>query len=284
MTTPGLRLDALERWSPLRTAVIDAGSVARFSETTGDGRSYAPGEATPPLYSVVPLRPVWVDALASAVPDEVGATVPILHGEHDVRIHRPLQVGEEVGCRAAVTAIRVSPSGTRLIVKAVVFAKDGTPLHEHLLTAFLPGYTNPSSTGEAPAGFHLPKGIYERAPLATLTETTHRDQSRRYAEASGDRTVFHVSDSAARAMGFPGVIMHGMCTLAFASKGVLQAAGKGTEAVRRIAARFASPGFPGCQLITTVWDATSVAAGVVGFETRSSTGDALIRLGRVDFD
>ena len=42
----------------------------------------------------------------------------------------------------------------------------------------------------------------------------NRDQLRRYAEASGDPNPIHLSDEAAEAAGLPGVIAHGMLTVA----------------------------------------------------------------------
>ena len=53
---------------------------------------------------------------------------------------------------------------------------------------------------------------------AELEERTlppiNRDQLRRYAEASGDPNPIHLSDEAAEAAGLPGVIAHGMLTVA----------------------------------------------------------------------
>lgn len=42
----------------------------------------------------------------------------------------------------------------------------------------------------------------------------HREQLRKYAEASGDPNPIHLSDEAAEAAGLPGVIAHGMLTVA----------------------------------------------------------------------
>ena len=42
-----------------------------------------------------------------------------------------------------------------------------------------------------------------------------KDLLKAYAEASGDPNVIHLNDEAARAVGLPGVIAHGMLTMAF---------------------------------------------------------------------
>jgi acyl dehydratase len=46
------------------------------------------------------------------------------------------------------------------------------------------------------------------------TPPVDRDQLRKYAEASGDPNPIHLSDEAAEAAGLPGVIAHGMLTVA----------------------------------------------------------------------
>ena len=51
-------------------------------------------------------------------------------------------------------------------------------------------------------------------PARTLTVT--RDDVRRYADASGDHNPIHLDDDAARALGLPGVVAHGMLTSALA--------------------------------------------------------------------
>ena len=42
----------------------------------------------------------------------------------------------------------------------------------------------------------------------------HREQLRKYAEASGDANPIHLSDEAAETAGLPGIIAHGMLTVA----------------------------------------------------------------------
>lgn len=62
----------------------------------------------------------------------------------------------------------------------------------------------------------------------------------RYAGASGDFNPIHWSDRTATAVGLPGVIAHGMLTMALAGRLVTQWAG-GPGAVRSIGVRFTRP-------------------------------------------
>jgi len=62
----------------------------------------------------------------------------------------------------------------------------------------------------------------------------------RYAGASGDFNPIHWSDRVAGDVGLPGVIAHGMYTLALAGRAVSQWAG-GTDRVMELGARFTRP-------------------------------------------
>jgi len=61
----------------------------------------------------------------------------------------------------------------------------------------------------------------------------------RYAGASGDRNPIHWSDRVATSVGLPGVIAHGMFTMALAARAVESWAGPGS--VREIGCKFTKP-------------------------------------------
>lgn len=67
-----------------------------------------------------------------------------------------------------------------------------------------------------------------------------RADLRRYAEASGDHNPIHLEDEAARALGLPGVVAHGMLTSALAIGVVAEWAG-GADRVLATSIRFAGP-------------------------------------------
>lgn len=56
--------------------------------------------------------------------------------------------------------------------------------------------------------------------LPTQTFTVTRDDLVRYAAASGDHNPIHQDEQVARSVGLPGVIAHGMYTMALAARAV----------------------------------------------------------------
>ena len=107
------------------------------------------------------------------------------------------------------------------------------------------------------------------------------DQTERYAAASGDHFEIHLDDAAARAVGLPGRVVHGLCTMAFAGRAVLEAAGvDDAGAVRRLAVRFSAPLVPGGALTTRIWGQDGAEA--FGFEAVDGDGRAVLRDGRAE--
>jgi acyl dehydratase len=74
----------------------------------------------------------------------------------------------------------------------------------------------------------------------TLEVTITREQIAAYAAASGDRNPIHLDDEAARAVGLPGIIAHGMLQM-----GLMARVAGQPRRVRRLSCRFAGMVVPG---------------------------------------
>lgn len=81
-------------------------------------------------------------------------------------------------------------------------------------------------------------------PNFEQTRSVDPEQPKRYAAASGDYNPIHLDAEFARAVGLPGIILHGLCTMAFLAEHAAAAAGS-PEALRRLKLRFSQPVQPG---------------------------------------
>ncbi|MBI3544585.1 MAG: MaoC family dehydratase N-terminal domain-containing protein [Deltaproteobacteria bacterium] len=73
-----------------------------------------------------------------------------------------------------------------------------------------------------------------------------REQLKSYAEASLDNNLIHLDDDVAKKAGLPGVIAHGMLTMAFFGEFLHQALGEaGGGRVGELSCRFKAMVFPG---------------------------------------
>src|SRR2546423_13586700 len=80
--------------------------------------------------------------------------------------------------------------------------------------------------------------------LPPLHKTVSVEQIRRYAQASGDHNPIHLDQAFARSAGLPGVIAHGMLTMAFVNQLVTDWLGD-RRTVRPLRGRLAGMGPPG---------------------------------------
>jgi acyl dehydratase len=125
------------------------------------------------------------------------------------------------------------------------------------------------------------EAIPAEEPLLRVRQKVDEDQTFRYASASGDHNPIHVDENVAKMAGLPGIIVHGLCTMAFASKVVIDhLCDRDPHRLRRLRARFARPVFPGQEITTAVW-LLSDHGGVKNYryETYNPEGKEVIREG-----
>ena len=129
-------------------------------------------------------------------------------------------------------------------------------MNEQYITEFFRGVEAPESVGER-APDHRLEATEE--PVAEITYPVADDQTVRYAEASGDHFAIHLDDDFARSVGLPGRIVHGLCTMAFTGRAVLEAAGGGSSSHRAPRRSLLRAALPGDSLTTRVWDSGAAA-------------------------
>ena len=87
----------------------------------------------------------------------------------------------------------------------------------------------------------------------------------------------HLDDDFAKAMGLPGIIVHGLCTMAFCGRAVVQTyCAEDPTQLKRFAVRFSKIVQPSEKVTHSLW--TGDRGGVV-FETTSDNGNIAIKDG-----
>jgi len=201
----------------------------------------------------------------------------VVHYEQDVFVHRPLAGGMRVRSSATPVALLGRPNGTSLITRTATRMEDGTLANEQYVAGFFRGAEAPPSVGERPPDHRLSS---DEPPSAEISYRIAEDQTVRYAAASGDRFAIHLDDDFARSVGLPGRIVHGLCTMAFTGRAVLEAAGvDDPERISRLAVRFSAPVFPDDTLTTLIWD---LGEGAYTFEATGRDGVTVVEDGRAE--
>lgn len=89
--------------------------------------------------------------------------------------------------------------------------------------------------------------------IPSLSRVVAREDVKRYADASGDQNPLHQNDDFARAVGFPGIIAHGMYTMGHLARCLTEWLGDPGD-LKRLKVQFRAPVF---------MDETIVAGGRV---------------------
>jgi len=123
--------------------------------------------------------------------------------------------------------------------------------YEGVVPALRPPGSRPPSSPEDPAPVPERTGLEAGDAYPEYRVTPDRYAAQRYAGASGDFTPFHLDAELARAIGLPGIILHGLYTYGQLAHGLLEPFGGDPRALRTLAARFRRPSVPEQELVMT---------------------------------
>jgi acyl dehydratase len=268
-------LGRLGEWTPERSFAVEREGIQAYAAATNEtAQGFLDGEVAPPVFAILPIWETIHEATHGVVPEE--ARPRVLHGEQDMFLHEPLAPGMKVTARSAVVGVHPKTSGTTVIVKAETHA-DGRLVSEQYATEFYRGVEAEAGGGETAPEHRFPAELEGSEPAASVTERIDDDQTFRYADASGDRFPIHLDPEFAQKVGLPGIIVHGLCVMAFTARAASQTAGGGT--VCRLAVRFSRPIRPGAELTTRLW---RLGEGVYAYEAVDGDGEVVIKDGRAE--
>ncbi len=270
-----LSLDKLGTTYDERIEVVDPERAIAYADATNDPNdAYRSGPWAPPVFVVVPTWEAMGLAVADVVPRE--SLGMVVHGEQDIHFHQPLRKGMTLSTQSQAQGVRVGSTGTRFTIEVASVDGEGAPVATQFVTMFIRGLADGEGGGEDKPAHDFP----EQARANVVGEHTVHvddDQTFRYRDASGDQMPIHVDDAFARSVGLPGIIAHGLCTMAMASQSVLALTADGDPArLRRLAVRFAANVFPGSDVTTTVYDAGPGPDGARLHPFESSSGGAAV--------
>jgi acyl dehydratase len=265
-------LEALGVWTEPKHFTVGQERVAAYAAATNDPiPEHRSGELAPPVFAVVPAFESSAEAVLAVAPPEL--LMMLVHGEQDFFYHRPITPGLELVTRSAPLGVRQTSAGVVVAVKSETRTAGGELVNEQWMSTFFRGAQGQQGAGEQAPGHALEEAVRAGEPVGEAKQHVDADQPARYAEPSGDHNPIHLDPDFAQAVGLPGVINHGLCTMAFASHAVLGAAGNDPRNLERLAVRFAKPVLPGQDISTRIWDAGT--PGGFAFET-SSDGDLVV--------
>jgi 3-hydroxybutyryl-CoA dehydratase len=120
--------------------------------------------------------------------------------------------------------------------------------------------------------------------LPDLRITPDAGLTKRYAEASGDPNPIHIDPEFAAKVGLPGVILHGLWTMAQVARAHSAVAGGDPRVLKRLQVQFRGMGFPEQEIIVSA-KVTAADGGRVSTETvAEQAGSQIIRNASAELD
>ncbi|GAB4003200.1 MaoC/PaaZ C-terminal domain-containing protein [Nocardioides ultimimeridianus] len=257
---------------------VTAERIAEYAAATNDPiPAHLAGEVASPVFAVVPTFFSMAPAALEVAPIEL--LMKLVHGEQDFHFHRPIRPGDVLTCRSKATGYANLSTGSTVVVYAETRDADGELVNEQWITAFFRGVDAGKTIGELAPGHALDPAATTGAPDAVVTQHVDEDQTFRYSPASGDPMPIHLDEEIAKMSGLPGIINHGLCTMAFTSWAALQEFADGDVArLKRFAVRFAKPVLPGQDMTTSFWklDDATIDTGTTAYGFRTEVDSALV--------
>ncbi|MFF0491201.1 MaoC/PaaZ C-terminal domain-containing protein [Nocardia sp. NPDC003482] len=243
----------LGNWSDEETFEVTAERIADYAAATNDPiEAHRSGTIASPVFAIVPVFDAMMVPVIDVAPMDIFGRV--LHGEQDFHFHRPIRPGDVLTARARAIGFTGRENGSSITIHVETRDQAGELVNEQFLTAFFRNIDAGRTVGEAAPEHKFPDALRGTDPAAVVPAHIDDDQTYRYSPAAGDPVPLHLDEQVARDAGLPGIIAHGLCTMAFASWAVLTAVGgSDTRRLRRFAVRFAKMVFPGDDLETRIW-------------------------------
>ncbi|XP_072453245.1 peroxisomal multifunctional enzyme type 2 [Notamacropus eugenii] len=230
-----------------------------------------------PTFGIIPAQKSMMSGALAEVPGLNINFAKLLHGEQYLELYKPLPRTGQLTSEAVI--VDILDKGSGLVILLDVYSYSGKELIcFNQFSVFIVGsggFGGKKTSNKAKVTVPPPK----RPPDVVLEDTTSLNQAVLY-RLSGDWNPLHIDPSFASLGGFEKPILHGLCSLGFSARHVLQQFGNNdVSRFKAIKARFAKPVYPGQTLSTEMWK----EGNRIHFQTKvQETGDIVLSNAYVD--
>jgi len=252
--------------------------LAQFAAAIDDENAdNCAGKIAGPVFANVPPMQPCIEMLRSVT------KAFAMHGQHDFHFHKPIRPGMRLFAQAGLIGAIPSSAGVSVVIKSQTRDEKQELVNEEYFSALVTGATLAKAVGEAAPDHRLPDAAKSATLFAQATYPMAADQTARYAEAARDYSDYTLRLEAAKAKGFDHLLVHGMLTMAFAGRAVIdKTCGGDTARLKRLAGRFSAPVFltPNQAITTRIWKLDDRGGRqAFGYEASDATGNIVIKNG-----
>jgi acyl dehydratase len=243
----------LDQWTDEDRFEVTSERLAEYAAATNDPiEVHRAGAIAPPVFAIVPVFESLLMPAVDVLPVEL---IPrVVHGMQDFHFHRPIRPGDKLVSRGKMIGYEGLQNGTRAAILLECRTEGGELVNEQYVTTFVRGFNAGKSMGVLSPEHKFDENLRADGPIATVVQHIDEDQTFRYSPASGDPMPIHLDEDIAKSAGLPGIIAHGLCTMAFTSWALLtEVADSDVSRLKRFAVRFSKMVIPGDDLETRIW-------------------------------
>jgi acyl dehydratase len=261
-----------KRWPP-RDYEVGREKIREYADVLGcEGEIHRDHEAAreagfraavaPPAFAAVYVARSLAEALfapeSGIFEPELGlAGYRFVQRRQRFRWHRPVCSGDRISTFASLVDADERDGARYRTFESESVNQDGDLVLEGRYEGVVPALDGGSGRsgrsdrtgGEDP--IDRPAGLRTGDRFPEFRFTPDRYAAQRYAGASGDFTPFHLDPELARAIGLPGIILHGLYTYGLLARGLLEPFDGDPRALRSLEARFRRPAVPERELAVT---------------------------------
>ena len=280
----GLNRDFIDR-EYKSEIVITAEDVASYASAIGANDKITNPIAAPPCFSAAYELPLIYKILEDtnlhgSKEQFENNMLMMVHGDQHLKFYNPINPSDEIAYYAKIEDIEDRGSGEVLRFRVFSTNQNGDKVVESNWGLFIRGI----GSGKRPER-RSPKTKYvldSKKLIFTKTIKIPLDITHKYSKASNDMNPIHLDDEFAKGAGLPGIVVHGMCTMAMTAEGfVADYLNNNSSNLLSLGVRFAAPVFPGDELqieASTTSEDNKLAFHVV----RKSDGIRVIRDGLLE--
>ena len=200
-----------------------------------------------PSYGVIVSGNSYRDILAAMKVD----LSRFIHGEHRVRLHRPIPSHGKILTVGEVTSIYDKGKAALVTFRMETTTDEGEPLCDDEAVIYYRGAGGfGGDPGPKTDPVVLPEGV---EPEFCVSYAVPENQAALY-RLNGDLNPLHIDPDFAKRGGFDRPILHGLCTFGYVTRAILYSLCDGdVDRFKEIKARFSGVVYPGEALITEGW-------------------------------
>lgn len=237
-------------WSPDDVILYHLGVGAGMEKPTDSKEleyTYERYLKTLPSFGVIPVFGS-LGALSTIPGIDINFAL-VLHGEQEIRIHKPIPVEAEIESKGHVAGIYDKGKAALIVLEVETSEKGGDKLFTNRFSIFARGEGGFGGDSGPGAGNQAP----EREPDEIVESRTLPQQAVLY-RLCGDKNPLHIDPEFAKMGGFDIPILHGLCSYGIVCKAVVDTLLDGdVTKVSGYGARFSGVVFPGETIVTKMW-------------------------------